>query len=148
MARKSDERKPRLKSANGALRTVILTTPMIHVVDDDASIRKSLSRLIKAAGFNVRCYSSAMEFLTEPPVEKGACLVLDISMPGMSGLELVSHLEASGSELPVILITAHEDRYDKFTKSPNAIACLYKPLHEKELMMMIEKGMSKWKNLS
>ena len=74
----SDDRKPCLKSANGELTTVNLSVPLVYIVDDDASIRKSLSRLIKAAGFNVRCFSSAMEFLVQPPVVKGACLVLDI----------------------------------------------------------------------
>lgn len=69
-------------------------------------------------------------------------------MPGMSGLDLVNHLEESGNELPVILITAHEDEYRQFKAGSNTIACLFKPLHEDELLTMIEKGMSKWESLN
>ena len=116
---------------------------MVYIVDDDASIRKSLSRLIKASGFSVRCFSSALEFLIDTPSAKGACLVTDICMPGMTGLELIEHLEGSGNELPVILITAYEDKLRECFKSRNTVGCLLKPLLEEELLAMIEKGLAK-----
>ena len=129
----------------GSMSTLSLSSPMIYIVDDDASIRKSLSRLVKASGFNVRCFSSALEFLIDTPPAKGSCLVTDVCMPGMTGVELIEHLEDSGSELPVILITAYEEKLGGDFESPNTVGCLFKPLQEDALLELIEKGLAKYK---
>jgi FixJ family two-component response regulator len=81
----------------------------IAVVDDDESVRRSLSRLLRAAGFQPIAYPSAEAFLTDDRRPNFDCLVLDIRMEGMSGIELQKHLAASGSATPIIFITAHDD---------------------------------------
>lgn len=80
----------------------------VHVIDDDAGLRKSLHFLLDVHGFDVRLYKSAAEFLNALPVV-GGCIVTDIRMPGMTGLELVSRLKADGYDVPVIAITGHGD---------------------------------------
>ncbi len=81
----------------------------IAVVDDDASVRKSLSRLLHGAGYEVDAFSSAEAFLARDPASQPDCLVLDISMGGMSGLELRAELLHSGVKIPIVFITAHDD---------------------------------------
>ena len=71
-------------------------------------------------------------------------MLLDISMPTMSGLQLLKRLELSGSDLPVILITAHEDKYLELTDQSSALACLHKPLQEEETLAMIDQGLARW----
>ena len=81
----------------------------IAVVDDDASVRKSLSRLLRGAGFEVRTFSSAEGFLAREEGCRPDCLVLDISLGGMSGLELRAKLAQAGVRIPIVFITAHDD---------------------------------------
>lgn len=81
----------------------------VAIVDDDESICRSLSRLLQTANFRPVCYFSAQAFLDDWKHPRFDCLLLDIQMPGMSGIELKEHLNKAGSELPVIYVTAHED---------------------------------------
>ncbi len=81
----------------------------IAVVDDDASVRKSLGRLLRGAGFEVEAFSSAEDFLARDEACHPDCLVLDISLGGMSGLELRAELVETGVRIPVVFITAHDD---------------------------------------
>ena len=83
--------------------------PVIHLVDDDESLRTALQRLLTAAGYRVRTYASAGEFLLEPPVDTPGCLLLDLRMPGPSGLDLQEALKRHGVRLPVIFLTGHGD---------------------------------------
>jgi FixJ family two-component response regulator len=82
---------------------------LIHVVDDDDSLRRALLRLLEAAGFEARGYASAGEFLLQPPPDRPGCVLLDIRMPGPSGLALHESLQRQGVALPVIFLTAHGD---------------------------------------
>jgi FixJ family two-component response regulator len=82
---------------------------VIHLIDDDDSLRVALGRLLKAAGFEVASYSSAGEFLMHPPPAAPGCLVLDVRMPGPSGLELQAALTRQGCRLPIIFLTGHGD---------------------------------------
>ena len=82
---------------------------VIHLVDDDESLRTALQRLLTAAGYRVRTYASAGEFLLEPPVDTPGCLLLDLHMPGPSGLDLQEALKRHGVRLPVIFLTGHGD---------------------------------------
>ncbi len=82
-------------------------TPLIHVIDDDESLRTALLRLLTAAGFEVRAYASAGDFLMQPPPDRPGCLVLDVRMPGPSGLDLHDALRRQGVTLPVIFLTGH-----------------------------------------
>lgn len=82
---------------------------VIHVVDDDESLRSALQRQLRAAGYQVRVYASAGEFLLAPPVDAPGCLLLDLAMPGPSGLDLQSALERHGVRLPVVFLSGHGD---------------------------------------
>jgi FixJ family two-component response regulator len=84
-------------------------TATIHVVDDDESLRTALLRLLKAAGFEARGYASTGEFLLHPPLEGPGCLLLDVHLPGPSGLELQAALEHHKVTLPVVFLTAFAD---------------------------------------
>ena len=81
--------------------------PLVVVIDDDNSVRESLESLIRSAGFAVRVFDSAEEFLNSPYLQQAACLVLDVRMPRMSGTELQCYLLSQGYEVPVIFITAY-----------------------------------------
>jgi FixJ family two-component response regulator len=84
-------------------------TPLIHVVDDDESLRTALLRLLGAAGFEARGYASAGDFLLQPPVDRPGCLLLDVQMPGPSGLDLQAALQSRGFALPIVFLTGHAD---------------------------------------
>jgi len=84
------------------------TAPLIHVVDDDESLRTALLRLLDAAGFEARGYASAEAFLADGTAEEAECVVSDLRLPGMSGLDLLAKLRARGGSPPLILITAHD----------------------------------------
>jgi len=85
------------------------TMPIVFVVDDDLSVRRSTERLIRSAGLEVQSFASAREFLKHPRPERPACLVLDVRMPGLSGMDLQCELTKSGIQIPIIFITAHGD---------------------------------------
>ena len=114
--------------------SVIETNATIFVVDDDVSVRKALNRLMKSVGFTVETFASAQEFLNYAPCEDPGLLVLDVRMPGMSGLELQKQLIASGSEIPIIFITAHEDpEAHTLAMEGGAIAFFQKPFDDQKL---------------
>ena len=83
--------------------------PVVFVVDDDEAVRDSLSMLMRSVGLAVRTYSSALEFLDRFDADRTGCLVLDVRMPGMSGIELQEQLVAKQATLPIIFITGHGD---------------------------------------
>src|SRR6185295_5454917 len=82
---------------------------LVAIVDDDRSVQSALKDLMESAGLAARCFGSAEEFLESGERDQTACLVTDIRMPGMSGLELQAQLKAEGSLIPMIFITAHDD---------------------------------------
>ena len=115
----------------------------ICVVDDDPSVCKALSRLIKSAGFKVKTYGSAQNFLDDDDTEEPALLVLDVRMPGMSGLDLQKQLAASGHAIPIVFITAHENGLAKTTAmAAGAVAFFQKPFDEKDLLGAIYKALN------
>ncbi len=83
--------------------------PVVYIVDDDLSVRRSTERLVRSAGYKVLTFSSAREFLQQPPPEGPACLVLDVRLPGLSGTDLQHELKQAGIPIPIIFITAHGD---------------------------------------
>jgi FixJ family two-component response regulator len=105
------------------------------IVDDDESIRRAARRLIKSFGLPVETFASADDFLASGRIEATACLVLDVQMPGLSGLELQSHLVKLGYLIPVIFITAYADDSTR-TQAIAAGACCYlvKPFEEDDLL--------------
>jgi len=114
--------------AVGAKRTV-------YIIDDDASTRRALARLLVASGFNAMAFESAEAFLGTAASDDDACVLVDVYMPGMSGVELCRKLAASGRKLPTILMTAHSDpRTRMLVARANPIATLYKPIDEESLL--------------
>lgn len=101
----------------------------VAVVDDEPAVRKGLSRLLRTADFDTNTYESAQEFLDDLPCARPDCLIVDLQMPGVSGMDLQSILQRSGAHLPVIVVTARDDpdSHDKCMEL-GAAACLCKPL--------------------
>ena len=85
------------------------TTPIVFVVDDDISVRESLEALVRFAGWHPETFASAQEFLSRPPVLVPNCLVLDVSLPGLNGLDLQKRIAADRIDMPIIFITGHGD---------------------------------------
>jgi two-component system response regulator FixJ len=114
----------------------------VFVVDDDQAMRSSLKWLIESIGMQVRTYSSADEFLNSYYPGVGGCLLLDVRMPGMSGLDLQAHLAREGSRLPVIIITGHGDvaMAVKAMKS-GAVDFIEKPFHDEDLLSSIRNAL-------
>jgi FixJ family two-component response regulator len=120
--------------------------PLVSVVDDDVSVRKSLDRLIRSARLEVRAFASAEEFLNSDDAYKADCLIFDIRLPGMSGIELHRHLLASKCEVPVIFITAHgsDDRARSEAASDWTVAYFIKPFSGDELLDAVDVALT-WK---
>jgi FixJ family two-component response regulator len=83
--------------------------PLVCVIDDESSIRESLSSLLRSAGLKVQAFSSAQEFLASAPLEALSCLVLDVRLPGISGLDLQQELVSKDIQIPIIFLTGHGD---------------------------------------
>ena len=86
-----------------------MNEPTVFIIDDDPSVRKGLTQLLLAAGFNAEAYTSATDFLAEAEYHRHGCIILDVHMPGMSGPELQEKLVVTGCCLPIIFLTAHGD---------------------------------------
>lgn len=108
---------------------------LITVVDDDQSVRESLPDLLREFGFAADAFSSAEEFLASDYVERTKCLVLDVTMPGMTGPELQTELTRRENEIPIIFITAHRDETVRSrVLQRGAVDCLFKPFSEQALL--------------
>jgi len=115
---------------------------LVFVVDDDSSVRNALRRLIRAAGYEVETFATAADFLAREPSGGRGCLVLDIRMPGMSGLDLQRELTARASRLPVVFITAHADAaVRQQALAGGAVDVLYKPFDDELLLGAIERAL-------
>jgi FixJ family two-component response regulator len=119
--------------------------PLIAVVDDDIAVRESLDSLIRSVGLAVRAFASAEEFLDSAHPGKADCFILDIRLPGMSGIELHRQLVARNYKAPVIFITAHgyDDRSRSQTFADLAIAYLTKPFSEDELLDAVQAALKR-----
>jgi FixJ family two-component response regulator len=114
---------------------------LVFVVDDDASMREALSSLIRSAGLQVSTFSSAKEFLLQKPPNVPACLVLDVRLPGMSGLELQRELTAANKAIPIIFITGHGDiPMSVRAMKAGAVEFLAKPFRDKDLLEAIRQA--------
>ena len=108
---------------------------LVAVVDDDASVRRALTRLLQSADHRVLAYTSAIEFLDTGLSSAPDCVILDIHLGGMSGLELLSRLRKSGHNLPILIITAHDDAQARDAAARGGCtAYLRKPLDAKVLL--------------
>ena len=113
----------------------MLHCPLVAVVDDDDSVRESLGGLFRSVGYAARGFASADAFLQSDDLTKTDCVILDVRMPGMSGLELQRQLVASHPDVPVIFMTAHDDaRARAQALSGGAVDYLIKPFSEEALL--------------
>ena len=118
--------------------------PTVYVVDDDASIRESLSSLLRSAGMQVEVFSSAVDFLSHGNLQVYACVVLDVRMPGLDGLELQDRLTAMGRDIPIIFITGHGAvPMAVRAMRAGAIDFLNKPFEDTDLLQAIELALSR-----
>ena len=110
----------------------------VFVVDDDASVRRSTERLVRPLGFAIQAFASAREFLDNARVERPACLVLDVQMPGLSGLDLQRELAHRGIEIPIVFLTGHGDiPMTVRAMKAGAVEFLTKPVKSRDLLTAI-----------
>jgi FixJ family two-component response regulator len=127
-----------------AVQTAETGVKFIAIIDDDSSMRKALAGLMKASGFPARSYASAEEFLNSALLRLTACLVLDIRMPGMSGLDLHAELKARGVRIPTIFITAHGDeKAREQALSAGAVGYLTKPFDDEVLLEYVRAALTR-----
>jgi len=116
--------------------------PQIHIVDDDDSLRNALQRLLAAAGYRVRAYASAGEFLLDPPADAPGCLLLDLRMPGPSGLDLQEALARHGIRLPVVFLSGHGDLATGVrAMKAGAVDFLSKPVEREPLLAAVARAL-------
>jgi|SRR5688572_14470713 FixJ family two-component response regulator len=117
--------------------------PYVAIVDDEEPVRKALRRLLRASGLQAEGYASGQEFLDAAAKKQPDCVVLDLHMPGMSGLQALRKLQASTRTLPVVVITAHDEPETRAQcMAAGAAAYLRKPLDERLLLNAISAALS------
>jgi len=116
--------------------------PVVAIIEDDASIGRALVRLLRSVGWKAVVFASAEAFLHAGRQEPIVCLVLDIRLPGMSGVELLEHCAAAGPSLPVICMTAHDDvQVRRRAAQAGVVAFLPKPVDEQDLLQAIQRAL-------
>jgi FixJ family two-component response regulator len=124
-------------AAGGMMKKVL-----VSVVDDDQFFRESMSRLIRSMGYSVDIFSSAADFLASPRLAEAACLIADVQMPVMTGLELYRRLIDTGHAIPTILVTAFPNDVDQARALDDGAVCyLRKPVDEEQLTRCIRKAL-------
>src|SRR5580700_11249255 len=119
-----------------------MTRGLISVVDDDESIRRTTIFLIESFGFRAAAFESAENFLKSGQLHDTSCLIVDVQMPGMNGLELQSELAAAGYDIPVVFITAYDNKVSRQqAMQAGAVAFLAKPFRDEELLQIIRSAL-------
>ena len=120
-------------------------TSSVFLVDDDESVRRALARLIKSAGHSVQTFASAQDFLgTKTGSQEAGCLVLDVRMPGLTGIDLQRELQAMKRNLPIVFITGHGDiPMSVKAMKAGAVDFLQKPVKDKDLLKAIEQSLAR-----
>ena len=118
--------------------------PEVSVIDDDEPVRTSLARLLRLHGFLPDAFASAEDFLRSPSLTGSDCLIVDVQMPGMSGLELQEHLSAQGNRLPVIFITAFATRETEAkARAAGSVCLLRKPFAAGALIDCVREALTR-----
>ncbi len=118
--------------------------PLIYVVDDDASVREALSSLIRSVGLRVEAFASAQEFLAHPQADAPSCLVLDVQLPGLSGLDLQQELAKADIQIPIVFLTGHGDIPTSVRAiKAGALEFLTKPFNDEDLLDAIQQGIAR-----
>src|SRR6516165_7735707 len=140
------EPRPRLVSRDLLIRVAAMSAAnsTVLVIDDDPDVRASVGRLLRSLGMNVQLFASISDFLRSDPPNGPTCLVLDIRLPGQSGLDLQRELAATNRELPIIFITGHGDiPMSVQAMKGGAIEFLTKPFRDQDLLDAIQLGLSR-----
>jgi FixJ family two-component response regulator len=120
------------------------TAPVVFIVDDDPSVRKSLARLIRSAGYRVDAFASAEEFLSREPSIGPCCVVLDVRMPGVTGLDLQKTLASALHGIPIVFITGHGDvSMSVNAMKAGAVDFLTKPFEGQDLLSAVQRAVAK-----
>jgi FixJ family two-component response regulator len=115
---------------------------LISIIDDDESVRRTTALLIESLGFRAAAFESAEKFLSSDHLNDASCLIVDVRMPGMNGLQLQSQLAATGSRIPIIFITAYDDKASRQrAMQAGAAAFLGKPFTDEELLQWIRSAL-------
>src|ERR1700676_2964921 len=118
--------------------------PTVLVIDDDPDLRASVGRLLRSLGLDAHLFASISEFLKSDPPDGPACLVLDVRLPGQSGLDFQRELAAANREIPIVFITAHGDiRMWVQAMKDAAIEFVTKPLRDEELLDAVQLGLAR-----
>jgi FixJ family two-component response regulator len=119
-------------------------SPLVFVVDDDPSVRRSVTRLLESSGYAVEAFASAREFLARSPHPGPCCLVLDVRMPGLTGLELQERLVAGGRRMSIVFVTGHVDVPKSVeAMKGGAVDLLTKPVDARDLLAAVQRCMAK-----
>jgi FixJ family two-component response regulator len=117
--------------------------PLVYVIDDDESVCRALSRLIRSVGLDVETFPSAKAFLERKPIDRPACLVLDVRLPGASGLDLQTSLGQAQATMPIIFISGHGNvPMSVRAMKGGALDFLQKPFHDQELLDAIQRALA------
>jgi len=113
--------------------------PLVVIVDDDASVRQSTDRLVRSFGYRTQVFSSGQEFLSSGAADRAACLLLDVRMPGMDGLDVQRSLAERGARIPIVFLTGRaSDEEERRARSAGAVDFLRKPVAQASLRQAIE----------
>ena len=117
-------------------------TPLVSIVEDDQFFRDSMKRLMRSLGYSVEVFPSAPDFLASPHLTETACLIADVHMPAMTGVELHSHLIDAGYAIPTILVTAYPDDDVRARALNDGVVCyLRKPIDENDLLRCLHAAL-------
>jgi FixJ family two-component response regulator len=115
---------------------------LVSVVEDDQFFRESMQRLMRSLGYTVEAFASAADFLASPRVVETTCLIADVHMPAMTGVELYRHLVNAGYAIPTILVTAYPDDVDRAQAVKDGVVCyLRKPIDETHLIRCLREAL-------
>jgi FixJ family two-component response regulator len=115
---------------------------LVSVIEDDQFFRESMRRLMRSLGYDVAAFPSAADFLASPRLAETACLIADVHMPAMTGLELYEHLIEAGYAIPTILMTAYPDDVDRARALSDGVVCyLRKPVDEQHLIRCLRAAL-------
>ncbi|MGB8326224.1 MAG: response regulator [Steroidobacteraceae bacterium] len=128
--------------APGAATPALQRSPLVYVIDDDDAVRRSIRMLLKSAGLSATAFASAREFLAVFDLEQSGCALVDVRMPGMSGLELQHELNLRGALVPIVFVTGHGD-IPMAVKAIQQGACdfLQKPFRDQDLLERVQRAL-------
>jgi FixJ family two-component response regulator len=138
------DRQRRVISGQSNLEMNLEQTPLISIVDDDEAVREATKSLIRSLGYQAETFGSAEEFLAWTQIDATDCLITDVQMPGLSGMDLQDRLNSTGREMPTIFVTAYPDaKLEKQALRGGAIAYLRKPIEENHLLEHIDTALKR-----